>query len=153
MRAVTQATKEIESKISNEMWDRQKQWEIKKDAIFDAMKEMGRVENSLIELMARYIAFKSEIVAEDERQARVDAGTRFQQALMSLNRANVLLALVCSDEVRNKISVIVGIGTNVRKHLSTNDVNEANKRTQELMDALSELTFMIRAELRIDEAA
>ncbi len=37
VRAVTTATKEIEAKISDHYWKQQKRWEIKRDAVFDAM--------------------------------------------------------------------------------------------------------------------
>src|SRR5205823_4462829 len=45
--AVTQATKEIEAKISSDIWERQKKWEIKKDAIFETMKELGTLQQCL----------------------------------------------------------------------------------------------------------
>jgi hypothetical protein len=36
VRVVTTTTKEIEAKISGDLWDRQKQWELKRDALFEA---------------------------------------------------------------------------------------------------------------------
>ena len=33
VRAVTQTAKEIETKISSDLWDRQKQWELKRDIL------------------------------------------------------------------------------------------------------------------------
>jgi hypothetical protein len=43
--AVTQATKEIEAKISVDVWERQKKWEIKKDALLEAVKELAIAED------------------------------------------------------------------------------------------------------------
>ena len=45
--AVTQATKSIEAAISNEMWDRQKRWEIKRDVLFELIREFGSIEYNL----------------------------------------------------------------------------------------------------------
>jgi hypothetical protein len=44
----TQATKKMEATISNEVWDRQKQWEMKRDVVFEATKRMGTVKDKLI---------------------------------------------------------------------------------------------------------
>jgi len=38
---VTQTTREIEAKISNEVWERQRKWEIKRDALFELVKELA----------------------------------------------------------------------------------------------------------------
>src|SRR5262249_269029 len=48
----TQATKEIESKISGELWNKQKQWEMKKEAIFNCVKRLAQVEEALVGLHA-----------------------------------------------------------------------------------------------------
>jgi hypothetical protein len=50
MKAVTQATKEIESKISSDVWDRQKAWELKRDILLGATKGIAEVEDALIGL-------------------------------------------------------------------------------------------------------
>jgi hypothetical protein len=44
---LTRMAKEIEAKISNEMWDRQKRWELRRDAAFEAVKELATVQQSL----------------------------------------------------------------------------------------------------------
>jgi len=48
--AVTKATKEIETKISSDVWDRQKQWELKREILFDATKRLSEIENKLLSL-------------------------------------------------------------------------------------------------------
>jgi hypothetical protein len=48
VRAVTQTTKEIEARISNEVWDRQKLWEMKREVVFDAMKRVVQADNALL---------------------------------------------------------------------------------------------------------
>src|ERR1039457_5932070 len=52
MQAVTQATKEIEAKISNEVWNRQKQWEVRRDVIFETVKQLGEVQANFAALVA-----------------------------------------------------------------------------------------------------
>lgn len=48
--AVTQATKEIEARISSDVWDRQKRWEMKKEVLFEAMKSLSAIEDALLSL-------------------------------------------------------------------------------------------------------
>ena len=43
VRAVTTATKQIEAKISNEVWDRQKRWELTRDAVLQTLKALSEV--------------------------------------------------------------------------------------------------------------
>jgi hypothetical protein len=50
--AVTRATKEIEAKISDEVWNRQKLWEMKREIIFQTIKTMAHVDSQLESLNA-----------------------------------------------------------------------------------------------------
>lgn len=43
-RAMAEATKRIEAQISNEVWDRQKQWELTRDGAVKVMEAYGRLE-------------------------------------------------------------------------------------------------------------
>lgn len=52
--AVTQATKEIEAKISSEMWDRQKRWELKTQAVFEAMKRVMALKDAVAKMQGVY---------------------------------------------------------------------------------------------------
>jgi hypothetical protein len=44
MTAVTTATKNIEARISDEVWQKQKRWEAKREAIFEVMRRLGELE-------------------------------------------------------------------------------------------------------------
>ena len=47
---LTTITKEIEAKISGELWDRQKQWELKRDILYGAAKAINEVNDKLLAL-------------------------------------------------------------------------------------------------------
>jgi hypothetical protein len=53
-KVVTQATKDIEAKISTEMWDRQRRWEMKRDAFFAVVRELESMERALSDLHTMY---------------------------------------------------------------------------------------------------
>src|ERR1700733_13386684 len=47
VQAVTTATQEIESRISGELWDRQKKWELRRDIIFETTRAVADVKHRL----------------------------------------------------------------------------------------------------------
>jgi hypothetical protein len=44
VRAVTTTTKEIEAKISGELWDKQRHWEAKRDSLLGTVKSLSSVD-------------------------------------------------------------------------------------------------------------
>jgi hypothetical protein len=47
VRAVTLATKEIEAKVSSDIWSQQKRWELKRETLFDATKRLAELNDAL----------------------------------------------------------------------------------------------------------
>jgi hypothetical protein len=47
VRVVITTAKEIEAKISNEMWDRQKRWEMKREVLFEVAKSIADLDDAL----------------------------------------------------------------------------------------------------------
>jgi hypothetical protein len=45
--AVTQATKEIEARISDEVWNRQRQWELKRELLLETVKGLAELERAM----------------------------------------------------------------------------------------------------------
>ena len=58
MSAVTQATKAIEAQISDQAWNKQRHWEMKRDALFSAVQALGRADDTLISLITTHTAAK-----------------------------------------------------------------------------------------------
>src|SRR5258708_33115157 len=50
MSAVTKATKDIEARISSDLWDRQKRWEPKREVLFEATRRLADVEDGLLSI-------------------------------------------------------------------------------------------------------
>lgn len=82
MTAITQATKTIESSISDKSWDRQKQWELKRDAVFAVMQALGKADETLHFVSLAIVAQRE---AKDEpnkfRVAQVEAWEKFYNAI------------------------------------------------------------------------
>jgi hypothetical protein len=47
MKTVTQATKEIEAKISDDIWNRQRRWELKRELLLETVSALAEVERAM----------------------------------------------------------------------------------------------------------
>ena len=45
--AVTKTAKEIEAKISSDLWDRQKRWELKREVLFEVTRKAAQIEDAI----------------------------------------------------------------------------------------------------------
>jgi hypothetical protein len=95
MTAVTQATKQIESAISDEVWDRQRRWELRRDIAIDLIRSMGAAENalSMMELNFRGVKYNP---LNKEQEASVNF---WNKALLRFLEADSVARLVCGEEV------------------------------------------------------
>ncbi|MGB2632346.1 MAG: hypothetical protein WAM58_00290 [Candidatus Acidiferrum sp.] len=77
VRAVTATTKKIEAEISNEVWDRQKRWKLRRDILFEAARKAGHEIQALAELHAIYTTEKlneqNKLPPRVEKRAEVGA--------------------------------------------------------------------------------
>ncbi len=95
--AVTQATKEIEAQISNAVWERQRKWEARREALFEVTKELGSVEYGLGILVLTFSGTKQ------RAEEKTAAGETWNDALEKFKRARVLALLVCGDELKESL--------------------------------------------------
>ena len=70
MKEVTKATKEIEAKISSDLWDRQKQWEMKREVTFGAAKSLADIDNAIsaLDLSMRNLSPNTEAWAKEHEK-------------------------------------------------------------------------------------
>jgi hypothetical protein len=98
--AVTHTTKLIEAQISTSMWDRQKQWEIKRDVYFDVLKEMATFEHSCRILLSTLRAerqFEEGTQPEELKQLKARAVMNWHDAQASFYRAKLMAQLVSGE--------------------------------------------------------
>ena len=50
--ALTRTTAQIEADIKSDVWDRQKRWELRRDALFELMKRLGTLKDSVTALVS-----------------------------------------------------------------------------------------------------
>ena len=109
MKAVTAATKTIEATISDKSWDRQKQWELKRDALFPILEALTDADDAMVDLAgaAKGLAIAAEKRATDELSWRAGKALLeecLDEWTIAINRFDAkrrVASLVCSMETIN----------------------------------------------------
>ncbi len=103
--AVTQATKEIEAKISNEVWDRQRRWELKREALFELIKRLAALKDVLTELLATYATDQQLNLQNDPKRGelRVKVGKALLDAAADFDNTSPLVGVACSDGLHSAL--------------------------------------------------
>jgi len=106
MQATTEATKRIEARISDEVWDRQKQWELKRDVLFDALKRMAEVDDALLLLNTAYVN-RGLNETETRAEHREAVSQRWYRTMSHLDETKLLIATLCEEETANGFGTLV----------------------------------------------
>jgi DNA-binding FrmR family transcriptional regulator len=153
MAAVTESTKKIEAKISNEMWDRHKQWEFKKEALIEAMRALADIVHGL----QRLDATSGAAPASDDEESGYKAELRriaiehWREVLPSSERARLVAKLVCGTEVNDRFSAVNNVTRDVAEQLLAGNLKAYDDSRSILAEAFTSLISAIRKELHISE--
>lgn len=103
--ATTERTKSIEAAISDDVWDRQRQWEMKRDALFEAVRTLGKLDDALLEL---YSAYNVELPEDEQKKLLVEESraTRYSnwyEASVNFDAARFLAELVSGKNMNDAL--------------------------------------------------
>jgi hypothetical protein len=151
--AVTQTTKEIETRISNEVWDRQKQWELKKETIFELGKRVSGAKDALSTLYAVYSTDKnSKKNGGPERpEKQQDAAGKCNEALNRLDEAHLSMDLVCEKALSQTSGEFLLFVRNLAQDILAWNPEKFEALTPQLGRLLKKLNDAMRNELGIQE--
>jgi hypothetical protein len=99
VRVITTTTKEIEAKISTDVWNRQKRWEMKREVLFLAAKRLAALDDALIDYalaLDRIRSLKDVVTAEEpaeECKHWLTAAAAFEQSML-------FVFMVCGKETQ-----------------------------------------------------
>jgi hypothetical protein len=153
VRAVTQTTKEIEAKISDQVWNRQRQWELKRDVLFEATRALAGIEDALVGLHS---------VTQVEKQpnnvtwvtAKHDKTLVWTKAYSVFEEASLLVAAVCRKEAGEAFQSYGIFLIGIAQRIAETDDGESYKKSQmERNKNHLELQNIIRKELGVDLVA
>jgi hypothetical protein len=101
VKETTRVTKEIENKLSDAAWDRQKRWELMRDVLIEIARKTAAVKDTLLELG---VAYAPSNTGEDEESSRrtakkVEVYPPWNRAANDLDAIVAIANLACSPEV------------------------------------------------------
>ena len=147
--AVTKATKEIEAKISGELWNRQKRWEMKRDVLFAAAKAIAEVDEALLKYKSLF-----DVTANTESPAWIEAHYEsvkmWSEASAALDAARLFVAIVCSRETEQAFDKFKVLANNIAAGISKRDRDIYNASQQEFVKKLFAVRIAIQRELEVE---
>jgi hypothetical protein len=95
-----QTTKEIEAKIDDQVWNRQRQWELKRDILFDATKRLSDADNKLLSLNTFWQHKIDGQIGSEEQEVRFQHKftIEWQTSMRSFEEVEALTQVTCSIE-------------------------------------------------------
>ena len=124
MSAVTKATKEIETQISDIAWSRQRRWEVTKDTLFELVKALGDVMEALTQLDSTFRTVEWMKNEGNEPVSQAEALDYWVRASSAFSRASLLSELVSGPEVRAALNML-----NVQIRILVGDMFKGNLET------------------------
>ncbi len=152
VRAVTTTTKEIEAKISNEVWDRQKRWELKRDVLFELVKTIPGAFDALTSLHSIFQSEKDAAAkgSEPRTTKRLEVMANWMKAASEFEGAILLAALVCSLELKAKLFSISVLMRGVAASNMKGEPEAFQTSLRELLEKREEIWALVRKEMNID---
>jgi len=150
---LTRATKQVEARISNEVWDRKRGWELKRDALLEAARCVADVDAMLVRVDAVMKVKAQQPEASDRvKSFLIEKQNESMQALNDadneLSRAHMIVSIVGSPKVSGAFDSIRGILRDVSQRVLTDSaVDEYSANRQRIQKSVVALVIAIQAEL------
>jgi hypothetical protein len=147
---LTQSVESVRQSILHEYWTTQRMWELKKEAIFDAVKELSELQHAVFDVSVQYRISDANPTNDDCFNKAIDSATRYNKQISSFWRARTLVFLTCSGDVT---VAFVQLGQkllelNRQKDGSVGGANkDLSEHAEEITCMLADLGHLIRREL------
>jgi hypothetical protein len=149
--AITQTTKSIEAKISDEFWNKQRQWELKRDVLFQAAVRLAEIDSTLLDQFSIGQLVK-DMKVKDVSAEQSEAHDRWSKATRALDETILLVGIVCGTEtmmaIKNFRSVAYGL---IVKLFEDKDAGAYSNSKDRYNKNLEAARGAIRKELGIEE--
>lgn len=151
LKATTEATKRIEAQISGEMWDKQKQWELTRDAALRLMEAQARLEDAGDEVvrvqgrMSRHNLFDPPSYTEAEEVLE-----RWRNARRAMIDVLAFLSFACwTKETSNALSEFLSALQEFRDTPKEDLGHQIVSKATWLVFSFDKLRSAVRGELRL----
>jgi len=151
--AVTTTTKNIEAKISNEVWQRQRRWEMKRDVLFEMTKKQAAFEDALLNLNTVFEGERKQNPGGPEwAEPKSRASRRWNDADRKFEETILLGRLVCGIPLVEASKGFRLFALKISVGITQNESDIYVKSRRELVTRSIAVGSAIRKELEIDAA-
>jgi hypothetical protein len=151
VRSVTQITEEIKAKISNEVWDRQKHWELKREVLLQAAKRLAKIDDVMTRLVTFVQLAGTEPTDRDWTESWNERLTAWQTASAEFDEARLFAEIVCDKETREALNAFAVLTAELAMKIVTkNNPPLYSESRAKLVTALARAREALRKELGID---
>ena len=150
---VTKTAKEIETKISNEAWDRQKRWELKRDVLFDTVKRISEVDEALLRLNTK-VLFEEQPTNAAWLKFATERKEQWTKARIRFSETKELVRVVCGREIGDSLETFLVFADQIAIRMIRDKDAAIYQNSQiELAGRLLATRVAMRKELGIDDGA
>lgn len=147
--AVTRTTEEIKAEVSAGIWDRQKQWEMKRDVLFEASKVLALVEDQLMQMQSVVSIAKKHVEDPDWMETWHERLVEWRNTVGALERTLGLVKVVCTPETTAALLKFRALTGTISGGLAKKDETAYDLQSEELMRRGFEVRVAIRKELGV----
>lgn len=140
-------TREIEAKIDDQIWNKQRRWELKRDVLFEASKRLANVDEALISLKTVYELMAS--TGERFEDGKLERLLKWQAADKALSESRFFVGVVCEKQTVDAIDGFAAIAGKIAADLN-GDAQAYADKSLELARNYFRARAAIRRELEID---
>jgi hypothetical protein len=154
--ALTQTTKEIEAKINDQVWNRQRQWELKRDTLIETIRSMSEFRNANSNVIEVFSARRSPGGGDAPGwlERRTEVIQKWQQARDAFDRARLLTLLLGDAAIEDALA---NLATSLRQSFTAITSRQSEEQFREAMKQMNDYhdqSFAaIRAALGFGETA
>jgi len=153
VKAVTKATKEIEAKISNDVWDRQKQWELKREAVYVVMQAMGMTDAAVTDLSFTLKAQKKSEQPQMFDETVANKWVKVSDILEDFERKRSLAMIVCGAEFTNTLFAIKDAFRETCREFANDNLDAFRTRSDMLKKEMAKAFLYARQELGLERVS
>lgn len=151
---ITKVQEEIKAKISDDAWDRQRQWELRRDVVLDSVRALADLDGAVREFHVAWSGPAGNPTKEAEdalKSMKIEAIKSFQRCSSSYQRAHTIADVAIGGKLSRSISGYFQFALPLVGGMQSGQITDRDSQ-KGLAKLHNEVILSAREALRINEA-
>jgi hypothetical protein len=151
-RSVNKAMNEIGAKISTEVWDKQKLWELKRDVLFEAIRRVGEIEE-LLNTLNSILQIELKEPKEGNlawMEMKIGNNKKWSRALAHFDETKLFVGVTCAKETKEAFDSYGKLGLELAMAINRRTADSYQKYFPELTVKHLAVRTAVRNELGVE---